>query len=143
MRRYFIICFALVGLLLSGCSTEAAEKVITTFHTKIDTGEHAYIYENMLDKDAQASTNRETWMAIFRELDTGEGVKNRQQQSGFSKSTKNGVTTTRLNYTFDKDGTTYYERIVVIDRGDGGEGKILTYVYNSDEEKANEFVKAF
>lgn len=143
MKRRIIAFLGLMVVLLTvnACSTKDSEKTIALFHEKLDTGAYDYICDNLLDEEALQSTARSGWMNLFESMENEGEITNREQQSGFSLKTNNGRTTTRLNYTFDMGGKTYYERIVTIERDD--EEKILFYGFHKNEKKANKMVKEY
>ena len=135
--------FFFLGILfiLGSCSTEAAEKVADEFHKKLDAGEVDYIVESLVDHEGSSDENLEE----FRDFLTGVvrmgDQKNRQQTSGFSKKYNNGVTTVKLNYTFEVDGEIVYERLVLVDRDNGY--KILMVTMHPDESYVEEFTEDY
>ena len=142
MKFCFLLSVFTPFLMLTGCSTEAAEKTVKLFHEKLDNNELDYICDNLLDDEALESTARSEWISLFESINEGSKVQNRKQQSGFSKKTSNGITTTALKYTFEKNDLLHYERIVLIDRGTGP-NKIYYYALNTDEKIADSYLSGF
>ncbi len=141
MKRPFIILLGLIAFSITGCSTKDAEKTIENFHQHMDAGKFDLICDHLLSQDALNNTSRETWLEMFKTIDGWGERKNRQKKSGFSKKINNGISTVKLKYTFEVDGTVFYESFVISDDGEGE--KISVYAVNTDEATVDDYTKDF
>jgi hypothetical protein len=121
MKNYVFI-FGLIALAgLSSCGVGAAEDVVTDFHKKLDAKEYDYIVENMLDQETVDATGGiEPWYGMFSYIESTWGTaESRDEAFDFSSNTNNGITNVVLNYTVKFKSLTVYERIFLVDRGNG------------------------
>lgn len=133
----------ILGLLfiLGSCSTEAAEKVADEFHKKLDDGKVDYIVENLVDHEGSSEENLDEFRDFLGGVVRQGDHENRKQTTGFSKKYNNGITTVKLSYTFEVDGELVYERLVLVDRGEGY--KILMVTMHPDESYVEDFTKDY
>src|SRR5690606_11459276 len=105
-------------LILGSCGTAEAEKVADEFHKRFDNNEIDYIADNMIDSEATPQ-EIEGFRNFLNGVRIGGKPENRDKNTGFSKKMNDGVSTVRLNYTFELAGQKVHEGLVLIDRGDG------------------------
>lgn len=141
MKRYF---FLLIGLsfILTSCDTGAAEKVADEFHKKMDEGDTDYIVKHILDTESNPQER-----ATFKEyldgvLAMGE-MKNREKSIGFSEKIKNGITTVKLDYTFEVEDELIYESVVFVDRGEGDGFKLLVVSMHPDKAVVDNYTDGY
>lgn len=139
MKRYFLLLLP-AFLILGSCSTAEAEKVADEFHKKFDNDEIDYIADNMIDSEATPA-EVEGFRDFLNGVRVGGKPENRKKDSGFSKKTSNGVTTVRLNYTFDLDGMEVHEGLVLIDRGEGY--KIMIIAMSPDKSEVDQYTEGY
>ena len=125
---------------MTGCSTEAAEKVADEFHQKLDEGDTDYIIENLADLEGETTT--EDWHAFLELVQSWGPQSDRQKSTGFNKKINNGITSVKLEYTFELEEIgLVYEGIVLVDRGEGY--KIFTVIMNSDKSVVDDGLEEF
>ena len=107
MKRYFLLLLP-AFLVLGSCSTAEAEKVADEFHQKFDNDEIDYIADNMIDTEATPE-EIDGFRDFLMGVRLGGKPENREKSTGFSKKMNNGITTVRLNYTFELQGKKVYE----------------------------------
>lgn len=140
MKRSLIFLFILTSLVVSGCSTEAAENVADEFHKNLDKGNYDFIVDSLAYID-EATTEKD-WSEFLSLVATWGPQKNREKKMGFSKKINNGMTTVKLSYTFEIEGTgLMHERIVLLNTDNGY--KILRLMMNADEDLVEEGTKNF
>ena len=61
--------------------------------------------------------------------------------TGFNYKSNNGISTVKLEYTFNTDLGFVYEALVLVDRGDGY--KVMIASMNSDKSAVDEYTKEF
>jgi len=114
------------------CTNGEDEKAADQFHEKLDAGEYEWIVDNLVyPEDLVQYNTRAEWMAFFELVQSWGPIINRKAQWGFSTKVQNGVTTSRIGYEFDNDKGHFYERLVLVDRGEGF--KLLVIAINTDE----------
>ena len=114
----FVSLIALVGL--TSCGVGAAEDFTKEFHEKLDNKEYDYIVQNMLDPISVAETGEQQWYDMFAHIETNWGTAiSRDEAFDFESNTTNGITTVTLNYNVNFKDVTMFERIFLVDRGDG------------------------
>ncbi|MCB9225513.1 MAG: hypothetical protein R2780_01890 [Crocinitomicaceae bacterium] len=141
MKKYFFLLIGL-SLFLTACDTGAAEKVADEFHKHFDKGEIDYICENMLDAKTTAEETEGFRSFLQGIYDIGE-ISNRKKSVGFSEKIRNGITTVKLNYTFEINGETVYESLVFVDRGEGIGFKLFVVSMNPDKSVVDEFTEDY
>lgn len=130
MKRTLFLLLILC-LILTSCGTAEAEHAADQFHEKLDAGDYEWIVDNMIYEEDLEVTPRESWLAFFELVESWGKITNRQRVLGFSNKINNGVTTSKLSYTFDTPLGFMYERIVLVDRGKGF--KLLMISMNQKE----------
>jgi len=128
----FVLIFT---LLLSGCSTGEAEKAADQFHEKLDAHDYDWIINDFIYNEDLEAYSADEWRFFFTDLESWGKMKNREQTFGFSTKINNGVTTCKLSYSFDCDLGKIYERLILIDRGEGY--KLMALVLNKNEAEAD------
>ena len=144
MKRLLILFIAGFTLSLNSCSTKDAEIVADEFHEKLDAKDIDYIVNNLID-NGEGSIPKEDWTSYLELIVSWGEQTNREQSSGFSKKINNGITTVKLKYTFDLEERDFfmYERLILIDRGEGDGYKLLNSLMNSDESVVIEETKDY
>ena len=140
MKIYFFLLIGL-GLVLTGCSTAAAEKVADEFHKKLDEGKVDYIVENLVDHEGSSEENLQEFRDFLGGVVRRGHQTNRKKTSGFNKKYTNGVTTVKLSYTFEVEGELVHERIVLVKRDEGY--KLLMVTMHPDESYVEEFTAGY
>lgn len=141
MKRYFLLLLPAI-LILGSCSTAEAEKVADEFHAKFDNNEIDYIVDNMIDSHA-TDEELEGFRNFLNGVRSNGKPSNREKATGFSKKMNNGLTTVKLNYTFDLEGEEVHEGLVLIDRGEGAGYKIMIISMSPDKDVVNQFTEGF
>ena len=140
MKTYFYL-FLGISLFFNSCSTADAEKAADEFHKKLDAGEVDYICDHLIDFSESNEDNRESFKNYLEDILAKGKQINRQKTSGFNKQYKNGITTVKLNYTFEVDGETIHERLVLINKGE--EYKVLVVSMHPNEDVVIEYTKDY
>lgn len=136
--KKFALLF-IVAAFMTSCSNDAAEKIATEFHEKLDAGDYEHIVKNLSDTE---TVTAEEWYQFFDIVKTWGPQTNRKNESNYNFKTNNGVTTVKLSYTYDTvEYGKMYERLILIDRGSGY--KILTVMMNTDESVVIDGTKEF
>ena len=139
MKKYFLL-FLPVFLVLGSCSTAEAEKVADEFHKRFDNNEIDYIADNLIDTEASPS-EIEGFRDFLNGVRIGGKPENREKTTGFSKKMNNGITTVKLNYTFDLQDQKVYEGLVLVDRGEGY--KIMIIAMSPDKAVVDSYTTGF
>jgi hypothetical protein len=130
------ISFALIStLLLGGCGTGAAEKAADQFHQKLDARDYDWIVNDFMYAEDLEAYPADDWRAFFVDLESWGKMKNREQTFGFSTKVNGSITTCKLSYSFDCDLGKIYERLILVDRGEGF--KLLALVLDKNEAEAD------
>lgn len=107
-------------LLLNSCGKGAAEELAAEFHQKLDQKEYTYIVEHLIDPVTLEETGDGQWYSVFEYVEANWGTaESRDENFEFESSYNNGISSVELNYTVQYKSQTMYERIFLVDRGDG------------------------
>jgi hypothetical protein len=140
MKKFFFLFLGL-SLLLSSCSTDAAEKVADDFHEHLDKGDVDYIMDNLIYLEETGPEGIQEFRLALESLGLQGEQTNRQKETGFNKAYNNGVTTVKLSYTYEVQDTKVYERLVLIETDEGY--KILMFIMHPDEAVAEEYTSQY
>lgn len=138
MKKLYLLFIP--ALFLLGSCTKEAEAFADKFHNKFDADEIDYIADNMVDTKA-TDEEIEGFRSFLSDVRKEGKPENREKSTGFSKKTNNGVTTVRLNYTFELEGEKVYEGLVLIDRGEGYKLHIVSM--HPDKSVVDSFMEGF
>ena len=141
MKRYYFLLFLPVFLVLGSCSTADAEKVADEFHKNLDAGNVDYIMNNLVDQEDSTPEELENFRYAIESLISQGEMTNRKKESGFNKNYNNGITTVKLSYTYEVQGTKMYERLVLISKDDGY--KVLMFAMNPKESVVEGYTSAY
>ena len=141
MKKYFFLFIGL-SLFLTSCDTGAAEKVADDFHQHFDKGDISYICDNLLDTKTTAE-EKEGFRSFLQGVYNMGAITNRDKSLGFNEKINNGITTVKLNYTFEMNDETVYETLVFVDRGEGDGLKLLVVSMNPDKSVVDEYTAAY
>ena len=130
MKRIPLLLLFITALVFTSCGSGAAQKVADEFHQKLDEKDYEYILDNLLD--AGDEVGRESFAAFFEVVDSWGEQKNRKKKLGFSSKIINGISTSKINYSFECDGIgVIHESIVLRDVGEGY--KVFVIKMDTDE----------
>jgi hypothetical protein len=120
MKKNLLLILASLTVLITSCGVGPAEETADEFHKKLDAGEYDYIVDNLIDKETLDQTGEEVWYNMFDQIEALWGkAKERKQDFGFKSNIINGVTSVQLDYVVEFEGYTVYERMFLVDRGQG------------------------
>lgn len=128
--KHVIFPLFLFSFLLTSCGTGQAERVAEEYHEKLKAGEYGYICDQLIDEEELTSEGRETWMDLFQLVGSWGEIKRIDQESDWHTQYKDDLTIVHLTYFFQFTEVSAYERIILVDRGDGF--KVGSLIYNSD-----------
>ena len=141
MKKYFFLFIGL-SMLLTSCDTGAAEKVADEFHKKLDAGDLDYIVNDLLDTESSPE-ERATFKEYLASVTANGKMENRKKEIGFSEKISNGITTVKLDYTFEVDGELIYESVVFVDRGEGDGFKLLVVSMHPDKAVVDNYTDGY
>lgn len=142
MRTKFLFLFLGLGLILTSCSTEGADKVADEFHDKLNAGEIDYIMDNLISWGESSEDEKNSFRSALESVHAQGQHENRKKTSGWNKSMQNGVTTTKVSYTFETNGETIHERLVLVELDEGG-WKVLAFAMHPDEDVVIDYVSDY
>jgi len=134
--KYSRFLLLLLPVLFISCGTGRAEKAAEEYHEKLKAGKYDYICDNIIDPDQLAADGREAWMGLFDLIGSWGKIVSIEQESGFHTEYDNGITIVNLTYLFKFEDLETFERIALVDRGDGF--KVLGVIYNPDKDKLDQ-----
>lgn len=140
--RVPLIFVGLLFLTLTSCqAVNDAEQVADEFHAKLDAHDHDFILDNLVDEEEIEVSGRDTWKNFLETVASWGKISNREQTNGFHIKTNNGLTTVKLEYTFENDYGLMYEALVLVSRGSGY--KVLVVSMNTDKSEVDAYTKDF
>jgi len=129
-----ILTLSIIAILfMTSCeSVEDAQLVADDFFEAFNT-ENESKMEAILDKESVIDAGiKDDFYNVFDQHARTFGKVNSYNRYGFSTKTNNGVTTVILKFKCEtENGTTLYEKLNFVKRGDGY--KIFQYEYNIDQ----------
>jgi hypothetical protein len=128
--KHLALLFIGFSLCLSSCGTADAELVADDFHKNMKEGNFDYICDNLIDTNAEANLPEE-FMGFLELIASWGPQTNRIKTSGFNQKYSNGVSTVKVEYTFDTPDFHIFEHVVLVSREEGY--KIFMCVMNTDE----------
>jgi regulator of sigma D len=141
MKKYFFLFIGL-SVILTACDSGAAEKAADEFHKRLDNGEVDYICQELLDTKSTPK-ERATFKAYLESVRSMGEMKNRKKEIGFSQKINNGITTVKLEYTFEVEDQLIYENVVFVDRGEGDGYKLLVVSMNPDKDVVDNYTQDY
>ena len=141
MKKIFLLNILFL-LVFSGCQAVGnAERIADEFHEKLDAHDHDYIIDNLIDPESLESEGEDSWRGFLELISSWGEMTDRTSSSGFNYKSNNGISTVKLEYTFNTDLGFVYEALVLVDRGDGY--KVMIASMNSDKAAVDEYTKDF
>ena len=137
MKRFFLLLFAL-PFFMTSCSNSDAEAAADEFHKRMDNGEIDYAMEHLVDTENSTPEMIVDFKGVLETIHSWGKQENRKKTSGFNRGYHNGVSTVKLSYTCEIDGTLMHERLVMIDTDEGY--KVLVIAINPDETIVDQYV---
>ncbi len=138
MRTLFIL-FAGLALVLNSCGfkkeADSAEKYAEQFYQHMQNDNMPAI-EKMLDAAALSASPADQWKEVIQRKNDFGKLESYKKDIGFHTSINNGVTMVSLRYTCKYTNLTFYEKLVLVKRGN--EFKVYSYEYNQDKNQLSE-----